>query len=200
MKNKTKDPSRIVVAHHEAAHAVMACRLLRGVKYVELHPDPEKMGSYGTVHVLGKYQHFRKSGPSPWNDPKRSEHAFRSCIMSYAGPVAHSRIARCRFQKLMFGHGMQDRQDILLAVSHVRKGVGFLHQGGFATMLFGPPPAMVTGEALDFAEAALRRSRKLVTADWTVIEAVAHKLAKRGRLEGDDVLLRKIERTREKLL
>lgn len=178
-------PSRLAVAYHEAGHAVAAQRLLRGVKCVRVGDD-YALVSHGCTYTRGAYLCRAKVS---FDDPKRSEHAFRSCVMSYAGPVAHSRFARLPLDRVLEVWGTSDVRQAYNVAGDVREGLLI-----WCGMVICGPGANVTGAARAFCEAALEAAKELVARDWRLISATARKLAKRGELLGDDPVLRKIRR------
>ena len=179
-------PSRLAVAYHEAGHAIAAQRLLRGVKCVRVG-DNSALISHGCAYTRGAY--LCRAKVLPFDDPKRSERAFRSCVMSYAGPVAHSRFARLPLDRVLEVWGISDVRQAHEVAGDVREGLIV-----FGGMVICGPGATVTGAARAFCEAALEAAKELVARDWRLISAAARNFAKRGELLGDDPVLRKISR------
>jgi hypothetical protein len=197
-----RKPSDRTVAIHEAGHVVAACRLLRGITEAGLGGHKRKARTAAGYTILrGGFRHHEKPKKIAAKDRARlAEHGFRAIVVSFAGPMAHARHSRKDFDAVLETYGGNDHELIKRIASHVHGCEVWQHAGGFN--LFGKSPCIfhLSGEAKALIARATDYTRQLVTDDWHLIERVAAKLLKAGRIERDDPLLAKIPRITGALL
>ena len=148
-------------AYHEAGHAMAYVYYGRGIELCEV---------YGNQN-LGPGPRPRRGGTMPKRLPFPGK-VHEELVCTYAGPIAHARYQRTTLEKVFDRGGWCDALNI-------------------DEVLTDNVPEEPWDERPRRAERAEQEARLLIRLHWLWVVEIAEKLARVGRIKGDDIVLRR---------